>query len=63
MHKEVTVNNVTVIITEFRPKTSKSKPTSPANLELDAGLTTSSCSSGLASTPGNDLASDQSHSE
>lgn len=63
MHKEVTVNNVTVIITEFRPKTSKAKPTSPANLDLDAGLTTSSCSSGLASTPGNDLTSDHSHSD
>merc|ERR1719222_575071 len=33
MHKEVTVNNVTVVITEFRPKIS-SKSSSPNNLDL-----------------------------
>jgi hypothetical protein len=60
MHKEVTVNNVTVVITEFRPKIS-SKSTSPSNLDLDAGHTTSSSSS--ASNHGNDLSPDQEHSD
>lgn len=61
MHKEVTVNNVTVVITEFRPKIS-SKSTSPSNLDLDAGHTTSSSSS--ASNHGNDLSpADQGHSD
>jgi hypothetical protein len=62
MHKEVTVNNVTVVITEFRPKIS-SKSTSPSNLDLDAGHTTSSSSSS-ASNHGNDLSpADQEHSD
>ncbi|KAK4016135.1 YY1-associated factor 2 [Daphnia magna] len=61
MHKEVTVNNVTVVITEFRPKIS-TKSTSPSNLDLDAGHTTSSSSS--ASNHGNDLSpADQEHSD
>ena len=61
MHKEVTVNNVTVVITEFRPKISKS--TSPSNLDLDAGHTTNSSSSS-ASNHGNDLSPvDQGHSD
>ena len=56
MHKEVTVNNVTVVITEFRPKlqsSSKSSSTSPDNLDLDNGHTSASSSS--ASNLGNDL--------
>ena len=61
MHKEVTVNNVTVVITEFRPKIN-TKSTSPSNLDLDAGHTTSSSSS--ASNHGNDLSpADQGHSD
>jgi hypothetical protein len=55
MHKEVTVNNVTVVITEFRPKlssSSKSSSASPNNLDLDGHTSTSSSS---ASNHGNDL--------
>lgn len=59
MHKEVTVNNVTVVITEFRPKISKS--TSPSTLDLDH---TTNSSSSSASHHGNDLSPpDQGHSD
>lgn len=60
MHKEVTVNNVTVVITEFRPKIS-SKSSSPNNLDLEGHTSTSSSS---ASNHGNDLSPpDPGHSD
>lgn len=65
MHKEVTVNNVTVVITEFRPKVSSSSKssTSPGSnlLDLESSSHTTSSSSS-ASNHGNDLSPpDQGH--
>lgn len=54
MHKEVTVNNVTVVITEFRLK----KSTSPTNLDMESHTSSSS----VISNHANDLSPpDQGH--